>query len=118
MGFRLYAVYVEVGIVNFSPECMASMREWVDKQNKILEREMIEYKAKEMQEEIDREVLWSMLEGLGWHRVMLPYWNSNKQAVDVAVWAKENCESAYEHSGRDFIFESAKDAIFFKLKFL
>ena len=105
-------------MMNFSPECVASMREWLNEQDRILEQEMIESKAKEMQQEIDREILWSMLEKLGWHRVMLPYWNSNKQAVDVAVWAEENCEAAYERSGRDFIFESAKDAAFFKLKFL
>jgi hypothetical protein len=105
-------------MMNFSPECIASMREWVDKQNTILEQEMIEYKAKEMQEEIDREILWSMLASMGWHRVMLPPWNSNKQAVDVVIWAEENCEAAYEHHGRDFIFESAKEAAFFKLKFL
>jgi hypothetical protein len=97
---------------------MASMQEWVNKQNTILEQEIIEAKAKEMQKEIDREVLWSMLERLDWHRVILPVWNNNKQAVDVTVWAEENCESAYEHHGRDFIFESAKDATFFKLKFL
>jgi len=100
-------------MMNYSSECIASMQKWVNKQNTILEQEIIEAKAKQMQQEIDREVLWRML-----HCVMLPPWNSNKQAVDVAIWAEENCESAYEHSGRDFIFESAKDAAFFKLKFL
>jgi hypothetical protein len=105
-------------MMNYSSECMATMHEWINKQNTILEKQIIKAKAKEMQEEIDREVLWSMLKGLGWHRVMLPVWYHNKQAVDVAVWAEENCELAYEHSGRDFIFESAKDATFFKLKFL
>ena len=105
-------------MMNYSSECMASMHEWVNKKTTILEHQIIKAKAKEMQEEIDREVLWSMLERMGWHRVMLPAWNHNKQAVDVALWAKENCELAYEHSGRDFIFESAKDATFFKLKFL
>ena len=103
--------------MNYSPDCIANMREWLNKQDRILEQEMIQAKAKEMQQEMDREVLWSMLAGMGWHRVMLPYWTSNKQAVDTMVWAEENCEAAYEHHGRDFIFESAKDAAFFKLKF-
>ena len=104
--------------MNYSAECVANMREWLNEQDRMLEQEIIEFKAKEMQEEIDRQVRWSMLETMGWHSVVLPYWTSNKQAVDVAVWAEENCEAAYEQHGRNYIFESAKDAVFFKLKFL
>ena len=72
--------------------------------------------GKEMAREIDREILWGMLEGLGWTRVMLPTLGNGEQAVDIIVWIEENCKFAVERSGRDFMFESAKDANWFKLR--
>jgi hypothetical protein len=102
--------------MNYSPEVMANMGKWVESQNVMLEQEMIEAKAKEMQTEIDREVLWGMLQGMGWHRVMLPYYTSNEQAIDIQSWIEENCKHAHERSGRDFIFEDSKDANWFKLR--
>ena len=48
-------------MMNYSSECMTGMQEWVNKQNTILEKQIIKAKAKEMQQELDREVLWSML---------------------------------------------------------
>ena len=82
----------------------------------MLDAEMIEAKAKEMQQEIDREVLWGMLQGIGWTRVMLPRLIDNNHAIDIRYWLKENCKNAYERSGRDFIFEDAKDANWFILR--
>jgi len=102
--------------MNYSPECMASMGEWVKQQDIMLEKEMIEAKAKEFQQEMDREILWGMLEGIGWHRVMLPTLGDAYMAVDIITWLEENCKKAYERSGRDFIFESQKDANWFKLR--
>jgi len=102
--------------MNYSPECVASMKKWVDAQQTLLEQEMLEAKANEMQQEIDREVLWGMLEGLGWTRVMLSRFVDNNHAVDIGYWLKDNCKHAYERHGRDFMFESAKDANWFKLR--
>ena len=102
--------------MNYSPEVMANMGKWVESQNVILEQEMIEAKAKEMQQEIDKEILWGMLQGMGWTRVMLPILGNGEQAVDIIVWLEENCKKAYERSGRDFLFESQKDANWFKLR--
>jgi hypothetical protein len=95
---------------------MANMGKWVESQNYILEQEMIEAKAKEMAREIDREVLWGMLEGIGWTRVMLSQFIDNSHAVDIGYWLEENCKNPFERSGRDFIFESQKDANWFMLR--
>jgi len=95
---------------------MKNMGEWVSKQTTILEKEIIEAKAKQMSDEIDREVLWGMLEGMGWTRVMLPTLGNGEQAVEIIVWLEENCKQAHERNGRDFIFENQKDANWFKLR--
>jgi hypothetical protein len=92
------------------------MYKWINDQTRPLEIEVMEAKAKEMQQEIDREVLWGMLQGMGWTRVMLPYYTSNEQAIDIQCWIEENCKHAHERSGRDFLFESDKDAMWFKLR--
>ena len=104
--------------MNYSPECLVNMGKWVSEQNSMLEKEMIEAKAKEMQQEIDREVLWSMLKDIGWHRVMLDRFTDNKHAVDITYWLEANCKNPFERSGADFIFESEVDAVNFALRWL
>jgi hypothetical protein len=81
-----------------------------------LEEELIEKAGTEMALEIDREVLWGMLQGIGWCRVMLPRFVDNHHAVDIGYWLETNCKRAFERNGRDFIFESAKDANWFVLR--
>ena len=79
----------------------------------------IMYRAgEEMAREIDREILWGMLVGIGWHRVMLSRLQDNNHAVDITVWLKEHCLGAYERRGRDFIFEDSKDATMFIMKWM
>jgi hypothetical protein len=81
-----------------------------------LEEEMIEKAGTAMAREIDREVLWGMLEGIGWTRVMIPTLGSRQQAIDIPIWLEENCKDAFERNGRDLIFESQKDANWFVLR--
>ncbi len=81
-----------------------------------LEQEIIAELGTKMQSEIDREILWGMLKGMGWTRVMIDRFQDNKHAVDITYWLKENCQGAYERNGRDFIFENDRDAINFILK--
>jgi hypothetical protein len=81
-----------------------------------LEQEIINKAGTAMAREIDREVLWGMLEGIGWTRVMLPRLIDNNHAVDITHWLAINCKNPFERSGRDFIFESQKDANWFKLR--
>ena len=81
-----------------------------------LEQEIITGLGNQMQQEIDREVLWGMLEGIGWHRVMLPRFIDNNHAIDIGYWLIDNCKESFERSGADFIFESQKDANWFKMR--
>jgi hypothetical protein len=81
-----------------------------------LEDEITNKLGQDMAREIDREILWGMLEGLGWTRVMLPTLGNGEQAVDIIVWIEENCKFAVERNGRDFMFESERDANWFKLR--
>ena len=81
-----------------------------------LEDEIADKMAEQMSREVDREVLWGMLQGMGWTRVMLPRLIDNHHAIDITYWLEENCRQAFERNGRDFLFESAKDANWFKLR--
>ena len=81
-----------------------------------LEEEIINKAGNAMAREIDREVLWGMLEGMGWHRVMLPSLIDNNHAVDITHWLSLNCKSSFERNGRDFLFEDARDADWFVLR--
>jgi len=81
-----------------------------------LEEEMIEKASNAMAREIDREMLWSILQGIGWHRVMIPRFVDNNHAVDITYWLEATCNKAYERNGRDFLFEDSKDANWFALR--
>jgi len=81
-----------------------------------LEEEILNKAGKAMANDIDREVLWGMLQGMGWHRVMLPRLIDNNHAIDITYWLEENCKRAFERNGRDFLFEDSKDANWFKLR--
>jgi hypothetical protein len=41
---------------------------------------------------------------------------NGEQAVDIIVWLENNCKGSFERNGRDFIFESQKDANWFILR--
>jgi len=80
-----------------------------------LEDEILNRASADLASEIDREVLWGMLKGIGWTRVMLDRLQDNKHAVDITMWLEENVKN-YERNGRDFIFENSKDATMFILR--
>jgi hypothetical protein len=81
-----------------------------------IEDEMIERAGKAMAREIDREVMWGMLQGIGWTRVMIPRYIDNNHAIDITDWLEINCKKAYEGYARDFIFEDSRDANWFILR--
>ena len=81
-----------------------------------LEQEILNKAGKQMANDIDREVLWGMLEGIGWTRVMLPRYIDNNHAIDITYWLEETVKNPFERNGRDFIFESQKDANWFILR--
>jgi hypothetical protein len=81
-----------------------------------LEEQILEQQGNELAREIDREILWGMLEGIGWSRVMLPRLVDNTHAINITYWLETNCKNPFERSGRDFIFESQTDANWFVLR--
>ena len=81
-----------------------------------LEDYMAHTMAKEIQQEIDRGILWSILEADGWVRVSLDRFQDNHHAIDIREWIEQSCQGNYITSGSDFIFEEAKDATMFILR--
>jgi hypothetical protein len=81
-----------------------------------LEEEIINKAGVAMAREIDREVLWGMLQDIGWTRVMITRLIDNNHAVDIRHWLALNTKKSYEWHGRDFIFEDARDANWFVLR--
>jgi len=81
-----------------------------------IEDEIADNLGNEMAREIDREILWGMLEGIGWCRVMLPRLIDNNHAIDITHWLEDNCKNSFERNGRDFMFESLQDANWFRLR--
>jgi len=85
---------------------------------KSVEQEIADKIGNDMAREIDREVLWGMLKGMGWTRVMLDRLQDNKHAIDITIWLEENVKNPFERNGRDFIFEDSKDATMFILRWV
>ena len=83
-----------------------------------IEKEILDQAGKELAREIDREVLWGMLQGIGWTRVMLDRLQDNNHAVDITYWLEENIKNPFERNGRDFLFEDSKDATLFILRWV
>jgi len=81
-----------------------------------LEEHMLNDAGKALANDIDREMLWSMLQGIGWHRVMIPRFVDNNHAIDITYWLEATCNKTYERNGRDFLFEDSKDANWFALR--
>jgi len=81
-----------------------------------LEEEIINKAGYAMAREVDREVLWGMLQGIGWTRVMITRLTDNNHAIDIRHWLSLNTKKSYEWHGRDFIFEDARDANWFVLR--
>lgn len=81
-----------------------------------LEQEIIQELGTQMQSEIDKEILWGMLVGLGWTRVLLPRFDSLEHSVDVVIWLEANCNHPYERKGSEVIFEDSGDAVNFIIR--
>ena len=86
--------------------------------NSELQDQILTNIAKEMQTDIDREIMWGMLKGIGWTRVLLDRFQDNKHAIDITYWLEENIKHPFERNGRDFIFENPKDASMFILRWV
>jgi hypothetical protein len=105
-----------MGTMNYRPEVLENMNKWISEQTVMLEKEIMEAKAKEMSDDIDREILWGMMEGIGWTRVIIPSETAMTQATRILEWLTQNCQAPYEKHYSDFIFEDSRDATMFILR--
>jgi hypothetical protein len=83
-----------------------------------LEEEIATTLSNEISREIEKEILWGMLQGIGWIRVTLPSFVDNNHAVDITYWLEENCKGRVERNGSDFLFERGEDAVIFTLRWM
>ena len=83
-----------------------------------IQEEILNNAGNEIAREIDREVLWSMLVGIGWTRVVVSAETAMVNATLIKEWLEINCANPYEKHRSDFIFEDEKDATMFILKWL
>jgi hypothetical protein len=68
-----------------------------------------------MAAEIDFTVLCGMLVDIGWHKVILRpmTWETG---AEIDAWLEQHVQGHYETMGLVFVFESAKDANWFTLR--
>jgi hypothetical protein len=83
-----------------------------------LAEQMLDEKVEELKQDIDREVLWTMLKEIGWTRVMLSSETAMVNATAIKEWLEVNCKKSYEKHRQDFLFEDNKDAVNFILRWL
>jgi hypothetical protein len=77
---------------------------------------ILEELGTKMQSQIDREILWGLLIGMGWTRVTLSRFTDNHHAIDISYWLDEHVKTPVEREGADFIFENSRDALMFILR--
>lgn len=85
--------------------------------DKSISEEFMTILAEDMKKDIDFRVLCELLVQSGWTKVELPYFDSRNHSIDIADWAFDNC-GEHKQYATTYIFESAKDATAFALKWL
>lgn len=86
--------------------------------NLMLEEEIINNLSKEIQQDLDQEIIFTMLQDAGWHLIALERLLSMKHAVDIDEWLRNNCTSEAYRWGRKCLFKKQQDAVLFTLKWL
>ena len=81
-----------------------------------LQQQIVEELSSQMQSEIDFEILSNILVKSGWVKVQLKPFTSNNQAVDIMGWCHETLKQRWQRRGTTFVFESAKEANWFVLR--
>lgn len=74
--------------------------------------------ARTLQEEIDWEVLSSILEEMGWTRVTLENKFLPVSLVELHRWREENLKGQWKGHGGEWMFEKAEDATVFALRWM
>lgn len=83
-----------------------------------LQEQIIAEKAKAIADEMDAEILRSMLCELGWHQVVIPWVMTHEQSNEVDQWLDNRIKGRHWTRGLVFLFEEERDAMWFKLRWL
>lgn len=84
----------------------------------MLEERMAEEAARQMQTEMDAEILRGMLKEMGWHEVVLKPM-THELGVIVDDWVKKQVKGRCHFAhGLVWMFEEERDATWFKLRWL
>ena len=81
-----------------------------------IEEDITNSMAKELADEIDFEIIAGMLQEMGWTKVKRSPFVSNEEAVDIRYWIDEHITGEVQSRGYTWLFEQAKDATMFILK--
>lgn len=84
---------------------------------KDLEEQVSTELAKELAQELDRQMMWGWLKEAGWVHVKLSRYRDNMHAIDIRIWVEENRTDEILTAGCEFLFKNPKDATMFILRF-
>lgn len=82
----------------------------------VLEDQIMERATKEIADQIDFDVLASLLSECGWTKVELPRFSDRFHAIDIDIWTQKYITHQVKNLGSTFVFENPKDASHFILK--
>ncbi len=71
--------------------------------------------AKTLQEEIDAEIMQSMLRDCGWHKVIIARRHKPEKDI-VEQWVKGNVKDGFWTHGPTWLFKNPKEANWFALR--
>ena len=80
-----------------------------------IEKDVLDSLEQEIQEAIDFDIQCDILKLCGWIRVDTTIY-SGPMWADVVDWISENCQGAYKNNVGTWLFEDAKDATMFILR--
>jgi hypothetical protein len=82
-----------------------------------LQEQIINDAAQRMSDEIDFEILCSMLCQMGWTKVILsPMTRETSDEIDL--WVHKNIKNPHETMGLVWVFENSQDAMWFKIRWI
>lgn len=86
-----------------------------DLQEAVME-DMAKQLAKNIQEEIDFQILSDMLVSMGWHKMEFEPMREEEEAAEIKEWIKTSCKGNVKSYGSNWLFENEKDMVWFMLR--
>lgn len=82
-----------------------------------IEEQIVDAMAREIQEEIDWEIMCDMMKSIGWTTVKLKWPRMTESlAHEIKEWCRTNLTGIYRARGRTWMFSKEKDAVLFSLR--